>query len=73
MTAFWPEHEPNWENGKPPEEMRGAAVVDSFRQVLKERSTAVTAQEVFAVLGGVIIDLEERLVQIKRQLDETGS
>ncbi|MGY5036824.1 hypothetical protein ACWC9U_40005, partial [Streptomyces sp. 900116325] len=57
MTAFWPEHEPMWKNSEPPEEMRGAAVVNSFRQVLEERGTAVTAQEVLAILGGVIIDL----------------
>lgn len=73
MTAFWPEHEPMWKNSEPPEEMRGAAVVNSFRQVLEERGTAVTAQEVLAILGGVIIDLEERLVQIRRELNETGS
>lgn len=73
MTAFWPEHEPKWKNGESAEEMRGAAVVDSFRQVLEERGTAATAQEVLAVLGGVIIDLEERLVQIRRELNETGS
>ncbi|AMS02778.1 hypothetical protein SEA_YEEZY_33 [Gordonia phage Yeezy] len=72
MTDFWPEHEPRW-NGAPPEEMRGSAVLHAFAEELKSRNTAVTAQEVLAVLGGVIVDLEERLVQIRRQLNDAGS
>ncbi|AWY04704.1 hypothetical protein PBI_EBERT_36 [Gordonia phage Ebert] len=71
MTDFWPDHEPQW-NGAPPEEMRGSAVIYAFVEELKTRNTAVTAQEVLAVLSGVIVDLEERLVQMRRQLNEAA-
>lgn len=68
MAAFWPEHDPAGMNG--PDEMRGEAVLKAFLEDVKAGRTAITAQEVAAILGGVIVDLEGRMVQMQRRLNE---
>lgn len=68
MAAFWPEHDPRGMNG--PEEMRGEAVLRAFGEEVGAGRKNFTAQEVYAILGGVIVDLEGRMVQMQRRLSE---
>ncbi|WP_280447739.1 hypothetical protein [Nocardia cyriacigeorgica] len=68
--ALWPDHDPQGMNG--PDEMRGEAVLRAFGEEVKAGRKAFTAQEVFAILGGVIIDMEGRMVQMQRRLNELG-
>jgi hypothetical protein len=70
MAALWPEHDPAGMNG--PDEMRGEAVLRAFTEEVKAGRKAFTAQEVYAILGGVIVDLEGRMVQMQRRLNELG-
>ncbi|MGW4094456.1 hypothetical protein [Nocardia sp. NPDC004750] len=70
MAALWPEHDPEGMNG--PDEMRGEAVLRAFGEEVKAGRKHFTAQEVYAILGGVIVDLEGRMVQMQRRLNELG-
>lgn len=70
MAAFWPEHDPEGMNG--PDEMRGEGVLTAFYEDVKAGRKNLTALEVCAVLGGVIIDMEGRMVQMQRRLNELG-
>ena len=70
MAAFWPEHDPKGMNG--PDEMRGENVLRVFADEVEAGRKSFTAQEVYAILGGVIVDLEGRMVQMQRRLNELG-
>ncbi|MCP2293971.1 hypothetical protein APR11_000375 [Nocardia amikacinitolerans] len=73
MTAFWPESEPKW-TGEPPEEMRASRLLHAYYEDLKAgRQPQPTAIDVLAHLGGTIVDLEERLVQMQRRLNELSN
>ncbi|WP_216915251.1 hypothetical protein [Nocardia noduli] len=71
MAAFWPEHDPEGTNG--PDERRGEEVLKAFNEEVKAGRKAFTAQEVYAILGGVIVDLEARMIQMQRRLNEIDS
>jgi hypothetical protein len=70
MAAFWPEHDPEGMNG--PDEMRGENLLRVFADEVEAGRKSFTAQEVYAILGGVIVDLEGRMVQMQRRLNELG-
>jgi hypothetical protein len=69
--AFWPEHEPPW-NGEPPEEMRLAKTLMDFVNAYKKDGTTPTYKEMISLFGGALIDMEERMVQMQRRLNELG-
>ena len=71
MADLWGPHEPAWQ-GDPPPEYRSAEALHKLIALHKKDGTKPTEWDMISALSGALIDLEIRVVQMKRRLDELG-
>jgi hypothetical protein len=70
MADFWPPHLSQIGDTEPHEDARGYRVLHEFIKMHKNAGTIPREWDFVAVLSAVVIDLEERLIQMQRRLNE---
>jgi hypothetical protein len=68
--SFWPAHEPSRGGSEPPDEYTVAQSLHTFTERHKRDGTTPSESDMILLLGGYVIELEEKMVHMQQRLIE---